>query len=173
MKKNTKATVNYAIELDALRDRMQTALKREFKLVKDNASKAEANGNAYSYLLELGDSKNAKTRFQTWLTARSNGLKIDCFVGTTYIQTGTIIVDSLTEYRKDSDYGCGGSYRNVSEVDLIKFFDSNDLIEAEAETAQQTTEAKQKQTKKRQQTATKQKQTKRQTKKQTEAKKEA
>ena len=129
MKKNTtKATVNYAKELDTLKNRVQKVLGRKFELVKDSASKAEKDGTAYSYLLELGDSKNAKTRFQTWLTARSHGLKIDCFVGTTYIASGTIIVDRLTEYRKDSDYGCGGSYRNVSESDLIKFFDENDLI---------------------------------------------
>lgn len=140
VKTEKKATINYAKELTALKTRLEKSIGRKFELVKDNASVYEKDGNAYSYVLELGQG-GAKTRFQTWLTARKKGVKIDCFVGTTYIATGTIDVKTLSQYRKDTDFGCGGSYRNVSETDLVKFFTDNDLIikkETKTKTATKT-----------------------------------
>lgn len=153
VKTDKKATINYAKELTALKTRLEKAIGRKFETRKDNASVYEKDGNAYSFVLELGQG-GAKTRFQTWLTARKNGIKIDCFVGTTYIATGTIDIKTLSQYRKDSDFNCGGSYRNVSESDLIKFFADNDLIIKKETKTKTKTETKAKETVKESETAT-------------------
>lgn len=134
----TNTTIN---TIETLEDVMQfhktwleIATGRTFDKVRDNASKYEEDGNAFSYMLELG-SGNASTRFQTWITARKN-VRCDLYVGNAYITTDTIDITLLQDYRKGNDKGQGNTYRNVPMHVIKAFFESNELVKRDTKSKQ-------------------------------------
>jgi len=114
---------------------LELATGREFIRVQDNASKFEEDGNAYSYLLQLGDG-NASTRFQTWITARKD-VRVDMYIGNAYIDTETVTLDisgvirdnvvALKDYCRSNDNGKGNAFKNVPLWLVEKFYRENDL----------------------------------------------
>lgn len=114
---------------------LELATGRAFIRVQDNASKFEEDGNAYSYLLQLGDG-NASTRFQTWITARKD-VRVDMYIGNAYIDTETVSLDisgvikdivvALKDYCKSNDNGKGNAFKNVPLWLVEKFYKENAL----------------------------------------------
>jgi hypothetical protein len=132
---STEKNATLLKELEQLKNKVEKATGRKFDVRKDSKSAVEDDkGQRFSYLFEMGnggkdDLGSAKTRLQVWLTTRATkGAYIDCYVGSDWIKQGIIITDDIASYKKNNDYGCGGSYYHVSLNDLIKFFDTNDLI---------------------------------------------
>lgn len=104
----------------------------------DSSSKAEKDGNAYSYLYKLGGN-DAETRFQTWITARGKKgvVQVDLYVGNAYIDTETVSLDikgvingntvTLKDFYKNNDKGKGNAFKNVPLWLVEKFYKENAL----------------------------------------------
>ena len=134
---NVIDTTEKAIEF--CKNYVERAIGRKAETRRDNASKYEKDGQSYSYLWSLGNTSNAISRFETWLTARKD-VFFDIYIGDAYTTTETIDDAVLKPYYvgrgKRGKTEVENIYRHVPMSVAIEFYAVNELLTETAQNVQ-------------------------------------
>lgn len=107
---------------------LQDATGLTFTEQEDPRATYEENGKRKSWMLSQGKRDHASTRCEVWITTRAfEGIRIDMYVGTAWINAGALTVESIAKWRIGNDAGQGNAYRAVPLENVRAWFEENRL----------------------------------------------